>query len=191
MILFHSEYCAHCRMLIETIKRHDTNGLIKQVSIENLKILGKKPPPQIHAVPALMVLPEKKLLFGKQVFDYLLLPTQGILMKKKEDPTIIQNTNDITNLAEPIAFSIRSGFSDPFSTVTDKSETDYSILSDRLYGWTNIDNDEKIVDNTLPFQEETRTKKTIDMDAYRIQRDLDLKQDEVNTNQLPLAQNTR
>ena len=41
MILFYSDNCGHCKMLLETIKRYNTNNIIKYVSIDMLKATGK------------------------------------------------------------------------------------------------------------------------------------------------------
>ena len=71
MILFYSDTCQHCSVLLDTIKRHDTKKSIKLVIIDAIidKIKHK-----ITAVPALMFLPSKEVIYGKAVFDYLLLP---------------------------------------------------------------------------------------------------------------------
>lgn len=189
MILFYSIHCLHCRMLLETIARHDTKKIIKLACIEHIKAARNKLPPQITHVPALMILPEKKILFGKQVFDYLLLPNQGILMvsqKPAEEPQNLSN-----NSYEPEAFSIlnNSGLSDSFSMIDNEDR-----LSDRSYNWTMINEDIpplKPLSNDTTMNEDTRTKKTIDLDAYKIQRDLELKQVDINPNQMPAAEMTR
>ena len=63
-------------MLLQTIERPDSQKMVKLVCIEALR----SPLPQIHSVPALVTLPERQLLFGKAVFDYLLLPRSGKLI---------------------------------------------------------------------------------------------------------------
>lgn len=202
MILFYSDYCLHCRMLLETIKRYDSQHLIKLVSIEDIKAKRNKLPPQITHVPALMTFPEKKILFGKQVFDYLLLPGQGKLImgqgqsqsdkdKASQNDGSQNQLNDTPN--EPLAFSMfgSNTLSDSFSMISD--ETD-NMLSDRSYSWTLLSDEPiplKPMTNDMNMQEETRTKKTIDLDAYKIQRDMELKQSDINTTQLPTAQMTR
>lgn len=68
-------------MLIETLARHDSTGMIRRVSIEALRARGQQLPPQITRVPALVLMPSKQVLFGKEVFDYLLLPGTGVLVR--------------------------------------------------------------------------------------------------------------
>lgn len=189
MILFYSNYCLHCRMLLETIERHDKQKIIKLASIEDIKATRNKIPPQITHVPALMLLPEKKILFGKQVFDYLLLPNQGILMLSQKATVEAPQINSAEY--EPEAFSMlnNTGLSDSFSMIDSEDR-----LSDRTYSWTMI-NEEipplKPMTNDTTMNEDTRTKKSLDLDAYKIQRDLELKQIDVNTNQMPTAEMTR
>ena len=199
MILFYSDYCLHCRMLIETIKRHDSKGMIKLACIENIRATKGKIPSQITHVPALMILPTKKLIFGKNVFDYLLLPNQGILMM--QPPEEKENVKDTTfnekELGEPFAFSFNnnSSYSDSFSEITEtnKSFNDGDLLKDRTYNWTLIEDEPPEIKeiNSLNMQEETRVRKTLDLDAYKIERDLALKQNDLNQAQLPVAENTR
>jgi hypothetical protein len=51
----------------------DKNNVIKLVSIDTLRYLKKPIDKRIHSVPALYLLDTKKILFGKEVFDYLIL----------------------------------------------------------------------------------------------------------------------
>jgi hypothetical protein len=72
-------------MLKETISTYDSNNeLIKLVCIDVLRKKGQNIPSQIKSVPALFKIPNKEIIFGKDVFDYLLLPGSGILLKQKE-----------------------------------------------------------------------------------------------------------
>ena len=64
MILFYSEYCEHCTILLDTVKRHDKNKKIKLVSIDYLRSINKNIDSRIHSVPALMFIPSKELIFG-------------------------------------------------------------------------------------------------------------------------------
>lgn len=189
MILFYSIHCLHCRMLLETIARHDTQKIIKLACIEDIKAKRNKIPPQITHVPALMLLPDKRMFFGKQVFDYLLLPGQGILMVSQKPQEVQQESTQ--NAFEPEAFSMlnNTGLSDSFSMIDNEDK-----LSDRSYNWTMIHEDIpplKPLSNDTMMNEDTRTKKTIDLDAYKIQRDLELKQTDMNLKQLPSAEMTR
>ena len=159
MILFYSEYCNHCKVLLETIQRHDKNNIIKTVSIDLLRSLQLPIDNRIQSVPALYFIKSKEILFGKSVFDHLLLPNRGVLFsdnntrieKGTKDVKEINNNSDknveiSSDTTEPQAFSLGlTNFSDNFSSLDDKST---NILSDKTYTWDTIEcNDEKINNN--------------------------------------------
>ena len=157
MILFYSDYCNHCSMLLEHIKRYDKDKSIKLVSVDVLRSRNMKLDSKIHAVPALMLMPSKEVLFGKAVFDHLLLPPRGVLCggqstrndknTKKEnaleapDGTIAKPTLDISSNGEPVAFSLNSVLSDNFSNINDSIDT----IIDKNYNWDTIDSSSGIV----------------------------------------------
>ena len=162
MILFYSIFCNHCKMLLEHIKRYDKEKTIKLVSIDDLRNKNMNIESKIHSVPAFMILPSKELLFGKAVFDYLLLPGRGILCSTQStriDRTNSENTggdsggvngDNITPHAnvnaidgEPLAFTLNSSsFSDNFSIIEDETKE----LNDKNYKWDFITNDNNISD---------------------------------------------
>lgn len=196
MILFYSDYCPHCRMLLDTVERHDTQKMIKIVSIEALKAKGQVVPPQIKAVPALILMPSKEVLIGKNVFDYLLLPGKGKLLTsvgsgpKSNTTNLVTNNNvqDHMNPGEPVAYSIMGlGLSDAFSSIEEHDQPKEG-LNDRSYAWTTLDTtqeDKASVFANNPYQEETRAKKMLpDIDAIKIKRDMELTQNDLNTSQL-------
>lgn len=200
MILFYSEHCPHCRMLLDTIKRHDSKKLVKLASVEALKAYGKLPS-MIHSVPALLLRDERKLMFGKSVFDYLLLPGSGFLLKalpkKAYDEGGLQSKQDTENSGEPYAFSLMSGGGcDTFTLYESDAPDD---LKDRVSPWSNIEDalvaPEHINTETPnPYQEETRQKISLpDIEYIRQQRDLDLRGGDtvINFTQLPAAAATR
>lgn len=201
MILFYSDNCGHCKMLLETIKRYNATNMIKCVSIDVLNANGKKLP-QIHSVPALMLMPDKKILFGKNVFDYLLLPKTGKLLQQT------QNTNttiDISNqqqinkqnpIDEPLSFSMNtSRFSDNFAMIEDDNNINNNGLYDQSYKWSSLnaeDNDNTQNQSLKDIGMETRTKKEpIDINDLYSRRALELEQNDLNTNQLPHPNITR
>lgn len=203
MILLYSDYCPHCRMLLDTIKRHDVKKQIKTVSIDALRVNNKPVPKQIHSVPALILLPGNDILYGKQVFDYLLLPGKGKLLVgvnggSEPNDDIQRKPNEViitTDNSGPSAYSIHmNGLSESFSTIEDK-EHPMDGLDDRSYKWTSIKEQSEInvtVPAAAPLQEETRSKRnTLDLDAYKAQRELELKQSDINTSQLPPPSFTR
>jgi len=137
MILFYSEFCQHCNVLLETISRHDTEKTIKTVSIDLLRTLKKPIDPKIQSVPALLLVNTKEYLFGKAVFDYLLLPNRGVLFsgqssrgEKKELGTNQPHGNaDVSD--EPSAFSLGTITTEMFSPI-DENDTS---LSNRNFNW--------------------------------------------------------
>ena len=162
MILFYSIFCNHCKMLLEHIKRYDKEKTIKLVSIDDLRNKNMNIESKIHSVPAFMILPSKELLFGKAVFDYLLLPGRGILCSTQStriDRTNSENTGSDSGTVnsdniiphanvnaidgEPLAFTLNStSFSDNFSIIEDETKE----LNDKNYKWDFITNDNNISD---------------------------------------------
>lgn len=162
MILFYSEFCQHCTVLLDTIKRHDKNNMIKTVSIDLLRSLNKPIDPAIHSVPALMLLnsKEKEYLFGKNVFDYLLLPNRGVLFSNQvssrekgskdipsQDSSISQTkTSDAPD--EPQAFTLGAISAEQFSSIDDIN----NAIEDKNYNWGAISDDNSSIINTPDFQ---------------------------------------
>jgi hypothetical protein len=134
-------------VLLDTIKIHDTKKTIKLVVIDGIinKIKHK-----IKAVPALMFIPTKEIIYGKAVFDYLLLPNRGYLFtnnkntrEKAETNTSLISPVPITENKdpdEPLSFSLGSVSSDNYSDITDDNINSMNINKDRLYKWDVLDN---------------------------------------------------
>jgi len=147
MILFYSITCQHCAVLLDTINRHDTKKTIKLVCIDNIVNLIKK---RITNVPALMFLPNKEIIYGKAVFDYLLLPNRGYLFvnnttrEKEKTPSSINspiplNINN-TELNEPMSFSLGRITNDTFSDINDNDFNSINLDNNKNYIWELIDN---------------------------------------------------
>jgi hypothetical protein len=149
-------------MLLEHINRYDKEKTIKLVSIDDLRNKNINIESKIHSVPAFMILPSKELLFGKAVFDHLLLPGRGILCSTQStriEKTLSENTGGdnigvngdniipLVNVSatdgEPLAFALNtSTFSDNFSIIEDETKE----LNDKNYKWDFITNDNNISD---------------------------------------------
>ena len=162
MILFYSVFCNHCKMLLEHLKRYDKEKIIKLVSIDELRSKNINIESKIHSVPAFMILPSKEILFGKAVFDHLLLPGRGILCSTQStrldksgsgtggsgnEPDVLMplaNTGSgVGGEDEPLAFTLNTAsFSDNFSII----ENDTQELNDKNYNWDFITNDSNISD---------------------------------------------
>jgi len=136
-------------MLLETIQRHDSNGMVKRVSVEAMRAAGKMVPPAVHSVPAMLILPQKTWMFGKAVFDYLLLPGRGKLLigaggaaSGRGDATEMAPPGALGNasggIGEPLAFGFGSGLSDAFASITDDHAVSDTGLGDRAYLWSSV-----------------------------------------------------
>ena len=149
MILFYSLSCQHCSILLETIKKHDTKKTIKLVCIDSkINILKNK----ITNVPALMFIPSKEIIYGKAVFDYLLLPNRGYLFtnnntREKTNTTNSDNSSINSPIPlnkeiipdEPSAFSLGSILTDNFSNIDDDNINSMNINNDKIYRWDLVD----------------------------------------------------
>ena len=149
MILFYSLSCQHCSILLETIKKHDTKKTIKLVCIDSkINILKNK----ITNVPALMFIPSKEIIYGKAVFDYLLLPNRGYLFtnnntREKTNTTNSDNSSINSPIPlnkeiipdEPSAFSLGSVLTDNFSNIDDDNINSMNINNDKIYRWDLVD----------------------------------------------------
>lgn len=175
MILFYSEYCQHCKVLLDTIKRHDKNNLIKLVSIDLLRSLKKPIDEKIHSVPALLIIKSKEYLFGKGVFDYLLLPNRGILFQTqitRDDKTIkdakevdINNLSDTKlNKDEPESFSLGSITSDTFSSL----DENITNIVDKNYKWDMIDNNIELTNNNNIINDVTKPEFTTNNETKKL-----------------------
>lgn len=156
MILFYSNQCKHCNILLETIAKHDKNNIVKTISVDTMINNGYDINKMIHSVPALVIPKENKInneeiLYGKQVFDYLLLPNRGALFTYDNNTRLNKETKDsqentvftqeVENQNEPSAFTLGSSMSDKFSSLDENSD---NLLKDKNYSWellTNTNND--------------------------------------------------
>ena len=173
MLLFYSNHCVSSKLLIDNIKRYNATEFFKMVNVEQYLASGKKLPPQIHSVPAIMFRENKTLLFGKQVFDYLLLPGKGFLLnlpnKNKKD-TSVENIP-----TEPVSFSLHAGIGsgDAYSFIEEQNND-----TQKGYVWSMIDEHHKIptpAEEEMGMMEETRSKKGLpDISSVRSNRELDL-----------------
>jgi hypothetical protein len=147
MILFYSEYCQHCTVLLDTIKRFDKANNIKLVSVDTLRSLQKPIDHKIKSVPALYLMDSKKFLFGKEVFDHLILKnklsfageTTRDNKKNKDLPDAsigINGGNSSAEPGQPQAFSLGAISSEFFSSIEDSG----SMISDKNYNWDLITN---------------------------------------------------
>jgi hypothetical protein len=176
------------KMLLDNIKRYSALEFFKLVNIEQYLATGKKLPPQIHSVPAIMFKETKAIIFGKQVFDYLLLPGKGFLLNlpKKQVATNSETLGSSSSL-EPSSYSLHAGTrsGDAYSFIESEGNTD----TQKGYVWSHIDEQFSIptVEESTGGLEtsDSRSKKSLpDISALRSARELDL-QNHVNSSSMP------
>ncbi len=144
MFLFYSDTCSHCTMLIESLKSLDKQKQIKLISIDYLKSNNIAFDTRITHVPA-MLLANSKIIFGKDVFDYLLLPGKGILLKTNNSNSTV---NDINNSTEPDGLD--SYISQSYENINEND----TYLTGPVKIWENLDSTYSktpITTNTKPI----------------------------------------
>lgn len=65
MILFYTNQCKHCNILLDAISKHDKNNIIKTISVETMVNNGYDIDKMIHSVPALAIPKKIKLIMMK------------------------------------------------------------------------------------------------------------------------------
>lgn len=128
MLLFYSNQCSHCTMLIETLKTLDKQKQVKLVSVDYLKSNQIIFDARITHVPAMLLPDFNKIIFGKEVFDHLLLPGKGVLLKPNNTTT--QSTVD---LSEP------SGLDSYISQSYENIDENDNYLTGPVTIWENLD----------------------------------------------------
>lgn len=174
MILFYSIYCEHCSRLLEAIKRHDTNNIVKTVSIDNLRNKGYKFEHKIHSVPAMYFEDTKETIYGKAVFDYLLLPNRGKLLvntNTKERDKNIPKEDKFEG--EPLGFTLNNITSQVFENINEEEDE----KSDLNFSWTPLEsnilkNNTDVIDKVTKSDE--NDKKIPSMEEIMLKREKDL-----------------
>ena len=139
---------------MDSIKRSPTPEILKCLCLETMRAQGVAVPPSIQAVPALVVSAPnepRQLLFGKSVFDYLLIPNKGLLTGGAP-PSVSSGasgngTEASVNAGDPEAFhfstSGRLGNSHAFVFLEGEAYSDEKIDTTRQYQWGVLDDEEK------------------------------------------------
>jgi hypothetical protein len=134
-------------MLIETLKTLDKHKIIKLISIDYLKSNQIIFDHRITHVPAMLLPDINKILFGKDVFDHLLLPGKGILLNTSNtNPSNPSNPSDPSDPSDPSG--IDSFISQSYENI---DETD-QYLTGPVTIWEKLDEKtEKIEINNKPI----------------------------------------
>ena len=160
-------------MLVDSIKRYNAADYFKFINIENYKAKGIEIPKKVHSVPALMFLDNTKtVMFGKQVFDFLLLPTKGYLfnLPKKEKESSNHKSDEEDGELVPFQFS-GSASGDAFSFIEEEQTPD----KHKAYNWSGIQDAPSISISNDTLNVQTRSKKGLpDLGTLQSDRDLEL-----------------
>ena len=135
MLLFYSNQCSHCTMLIETLKTLDKQKQVKLVSVDYLKSNQIIFDARITHVPAMLLPDFNKIIFGKEVFDHLLLPGKGVLLK----PSNNTNTQSTVDLSEP------SGIDSYISQSYENIDENDNYLTGPVTIWENLDTPTNVI----------------------------------------------
>jgi hypothetical protein len=134
-------------MLIETLKTLDKHKIIKLISIDYLKSNQIIFDHRITHVPAMLLPDINKILFGKDVFDHLLLPGKGILLN-----TSNTNPSNPSNPSDPSDPSGPSGIDSFISQSYENIDETDQYLTGPVTIWEKLDEKtEKIEINNKPI----------------------------------------
>lgn len=149
MLLFYSNQCSHCTMLIETLKTLDKQKQVKLISVDYLKSNQIIFDARITHVPAMLLPDFNKIIFGKEVFDHLLLPGKGVLLKPSNTTT--QSTVDSS---EP------SGLDSYISQSYENIDENDSYLTGPVTIWENLDTPTNVIQPDIKPVGNTDTEKS-------------------------------
>lgn len=166
-------------MLMNQLDQYGVKKHFKVVNVEKVLSKGLKLPPGIDSVPSLMLMPQKKILTGKPLFDYLLLPNKGLIFML--DKMNVNPPAAVEKPSEPTAFGFKSNdSSDLFSYIEEESQ-----INDphKQYNWSSIHEEDKII---TPMESDNKTKGLPDLSQLQAERALDI-QNHLNNIPLPPA----
>ena len=149
MLLFYSNQCSHCTMLIETLKTLDKQKLVKLISVDYLKSNQIIFDARITHVPAMLLPDFNKIIFGKEVFDHLLLPGKGVLLKPSNT-----NTQSTVDLSEP------SGLDSFISQSYENIDENDNYLTGPVTIWENLDTQTNVIQPDIKPIGNTDTEKS-------------------------------
>lgn len=166
MYLFYSNYCKHCSMLLETLKTIDKNKKIKLISVDYLKSNNIVIDPRITHIPAMLLYDIDKIIFGKDVFDYLLLPGKGILLQQTNQNNESNQNNAENNLDEPQ--SIDSYMSQSYENLNEND----NYLTGPVTIWEKLDLNETPKNISTKSQNQTENKFINNNDTSKTHKEL-------------------
>src|SRR5210317_143100 len=177
MILFYSNYCSSCQMLLEQIERYNKKSLFKLVCVEKIKSKNMSLPSEVQCVPTLFIKSQKKYIHGKNLLDYLLLPSKGLLLTSNNE------NKSKNNIEEPIAFGFGSSSGDIFSFIEENND---DMNKHKQTIWSSIDDNVQIITNEqiLKTSDESKKNSLPDVSQLRAERETDI-QNHLNSTPVP------
>jgi hypothetical protein len=140
-------------MLIETLKSLDKQKQIKLISIDYLKSNQIIFDARITHVPAMLLPDINKIIFGKEVFDHLLLPGKGVLLKPNNVTTTNTQSTSVLDSSEPSG--IDSFISQSYENIDDNDK----YLTGPVTIWENLDMQTNVIQSDIKPIGNTDTEK--------------------------------
>lgn len=188
MILFYSNHCSSCQMLLDQINRYNKKSLFKLVNVERVLSKGLKLPKDVQSVPTLLI--NNTYINGKKLFDYLLLPNRGILFATEAKNTQENTTsNTQMNNNDPMAFGFsQSSTSEIYAFIEDDDNSE--LHSHKATNWSSINDNISIVTPSEDTKSGSSSKKNSipDISTLRQEREMEL-QNHLNNTALPPVSN--
>ena len=142
MFLFYSDSCSHCTMLLETLKTLDKQHSIKLISIDYLKSNNISFDNRITHVPAMLLKEYNKIIFGKEVFDYLLLPGKGVLLNTANTTNTANTVNTVIS-DEPMG--VDSFISQSYENINEADD----YLTGPVTIWENLNKKDNVIEQPV------------------------------------------
>tara|TARA_B100001758_G_scaffold29470_1_gene20859 strand:- start:14883 stop:15350 length:468 start_codon:yes stop_codon:yes gene_type:complete len=136
-------------MLIETLKTLDKQKQVKLISVDYLKSNQIIFDARITHVPAMLLPDFNKIIFGKEVFDHLLLPGKGVLLKPSNG-----TTQSAVDLSEP------SGLDSYISQSYENIDENDNYLTGPVTIWENLDEKTNVIQPDIKPIGNTDTEKS-------------------------------
>ena len=148
-ILFFSNFCSHCKKLLESLQKQNILSKLDMINIDNrytkdtivyitLNNNQTMPlPPMINSVPTLCILPNHEILKGKQILEYYTPISKNI---EEERSKINLEPNPFSMEKETIGvYGVSSDNFSYWDTTTDELSAEGNGGTRQMYNYTPID----------------------------------------------------
>ena len=145
-ILFFSNYCQHCKEVLEKINNYNLKEQINLNCVDNNR---KNLPAFLKSVPTMVIPLENKLVVGDDVFSWI---NNEISKKTTKNESPLNNNEEIS----PWTNEMNSSFSDSFSFLDSDNTTEgkplahsFSFLNESYSTSINTPNEGQSIDNGM------------------------------------------